>query len=380
MNGKTLIIVIAGLLVLGLAVLNRPRRTVPVPPPEPTEPLSARRVLKPRLPAPRMAMEPPVAEPQADNARPTSLLTRLLDGDEAFTLSVLQVESYLQDNRRSAESLLAAFRATDDPALLREAVERYPNDPRVNFAAYFGFRKESSPEDRRERLEAFKQSAPDNALANYLSAQDHFNSGQTDQAVQELIAAAGKSKFQDYSGEFVQNAEEAYRAAGFSEADAKAVAAFGLPLPQLAELRRLGQNLGELATLYQQAGDEASAQAAWQMGVNLGRQVGEPSGQNYLISDLVGLAIERQILERMDPAGPYDNAGHTVKDRLEELARRREMYKEFQGPVDASGRWSSPTEVMESLSEQDRVSFFDRIKVSGEIEALRWARNRLGSR
>jgi hypothetical protein len=114
------------------------------------------------------------------------------------------------------------------------------------------------------------------------------------------------------------------------------------------------------------------------MGVTLGRQVGEPSGQNYLISDLVGLAIERQILERMDPASPYDNAGQTVKDRLAELARRRETYKEFQGPVDDSGRWSSATEVMEALSEQDRISFFDRIKVFGELEALRWARNRLG--
>ena len=97
-----------------------------------------------------------------------------LDGDEAFTLSLLQVESDLRDNRRSAESLLAAFRATDDPALLREAVEKYPNDPRVNFVAYFAFRNESSPEDRRQRPEAFKQSAPDNALANCLSAQDRI--------------------------------------------------------------------------------------------------------------------------------------------------------------------------------------------------------------
>jgi tetratricopeptide (TPR) repeat protein len=378
MNWKTVILSMAGLTVLGWAIFTRSPRTAPVSPPEQAEPLSTRRAFKPRLPAPRMAAAAPAIETQADNPRPANLLTRLLNGDEALKLSLPQVEPYLEHNRRSAESLLAAFRVTDDPALLREAVEKYPKDPRVNFAACFAFRNESSPEDRRQRLEAFKQSAPDNALANYLSAQEHFNSGQTDQAVQELMVASGQSKFQDYSGDFVQNAEEAYLAAGYSEADAKALAAFGLPLPQLATLRGLGRNIGALATLYQQAGDAASAQAALQMGVNLGRQVGEPSGQNYLIGDLVGLAIERQILERMDPAGPYDGAGTTVKDRLEELARRREMYKEFQGPVDDSGRWSSATDVMESLSEQERISFFDRIKVSGEIEALRWARNRLG--
>jgi tetratricopeptide (TPR) repeat protein len=378
MNWKIVILSMAGLMFLGLAIFTRLPRTAPVSPPEQAEPLSTRRAFKPRLPAPRMAAAAPATETPADNPGPANLLTRLLNGDEALKLSLSQVEPYLEHNRRSAESLLAAFRVTDDRALLREAVEKYPNDPRVNFAAYFAFRNESSPEDRRQRLQAFKQSAPDNALANYLSAQEHFNSGQTDQAVQELMVASGQSKFQDYSGEFVQNAEAAYRAAGYSEADAKALAAFGLPLPQLGQLRGLGQNIGELATLYQQAGDAASAQAALQMGVNLGRRVGEPSGQDYLIGDLVGLAIERQLLERMDPASPYDNAGQTVKDRLEELARRREMYKEFQGPVDDSGRWSSATDVMESLSEQDRISFFDRIKVSGEIEALRWARNRLG--
>ncbi len=370
-------ILLVGLMILALAIVYSPHHTVPVPPSEPTEALSVRRVLKPRLPAPRMVATTPATETQADNSRPTNLLTQLLNGGEAFKLSLQQVESYLQENRRSAESLLAAFRATDQPELLREAVEKYPNDPRVNFAAYFAFRNELSPEGRRQRLEAFKQSAPDNALANYLCAQDYFKSGQADQAVRELIASSGKARFQDYSGEYVQNAEEAYRAAGYSEADAKAIAAFGLPLPQLAELRRLGQNLGDLANLYRQAGDEASAQATLQIGVTLGRQVGEPSGQNYLIGDLVGLAIERQILERMDSASPYDNAGQTVKDRLDELARRRETYKQFQGPMDSSGRWSSATDVMESLSERDRISFFDRIKVIGELEALRWARNRL---
>jgi len=145
----------------------------------------------------------------------------------------------------------------------------------------------------------------------------------------------------------------------------------------LAELRRLGQNLGDLANLYRQAGDEASAQAALQMGVALGRQVAEPSGSNYLVHDLVGLGIERQILERMDPGSPYDTVGRTVQDRLSELAQRREDIRELQGAVDPDGRWDSLAGVLQSLSEQDLISFFDRIKVTGEMEALRWARNRL---
>jgi hypothetical protein len=377
MNRKAAVILFAGLVVAAWVIRDRDRQTAP---PAPTGQFPARGALKPRLPAPRIRVPAPAAEPQPDDSRPTNLLARLLKDGDALTLRREQVEPYLQASHRSAESLLAAFRVTADPALLREALEQYPTDPQVNFAAYFALKNEMSPEERRQRLGAFKQSAPDNALASYLSAQDYFQSGLNDLAVEELVAAAGQSRLRDYSSEFIQNTEEAYRAAGYSEGEAKAAAAYALPLPQLAELRRLGQNLGELASLYRQAGDEASAQAALQMGVALGRQVAEPSGSNYLVHDLVGLGIERQILERMDPGSPYDTAGLTVQDRLNALAQRREEIRELQGAVDPDGHWDSLTGVLQSLSEPDLISFFDRIKVSGEFEALRWARSRLGGR
>lgn len=107
--------------------------------------------------------------------------------------------------------------------------------------------------------------------------------------MEELLAAANKPKFQDYSGDTMESLEEAYSAAGYLPVAAKAVAAFSLELPHLAELRGLGQSLGELADRYRQGGDEASAQTALQMGVDLGRQVSESTGQTTLI-DLSGRA------------------------------------------------------------------------------------------
>jgi len=380
MNRKFAVLLFAGLVLVGWIIYDGGRYAAPPAPTDVSNIDPTRRIRSPRLPAPRLKAAAPSIERAAEHSRPANLLARLLKDGDALTLRRDQVEPYLQVSHRSAESLLAAFRVTNDPALLREALDQHPTNPQVNLAAYFALKNEMSPEERRQRLEAFKRSAPDNALASYLSAQNYFQSGQSDQAVQELVAAAGQSRFRDYSSEFVQNIEEAYRAAGYSEGEAKAAAAYALPLPQLAELRRLGQNLGELAGLYRQAGDEASAQAALQMGVALGRQVGEPSGSNYLIHDLVGLGIERQILERMDPGSPYDSAGQTVQDRLNDLAQRREDIRELQGAVDPNGQWDSLAGVLQSLSEQDLISFFDRIKVSGELEALRWARNRVGGR
>ena len=69
-------------------------------------------------------------------------------------------ERKIAANRRNAESLLVAARLTGDQSLLHEAMEKFPNDPRVDFDAWLG---SASPEEKRKWLDIFKQSAPDNA-------------------------------------------------------------------------------------------------------------------------------------------------------------------------------------------------------------------------
>ncbi len=145
MNRKMVIIVLAGLLVLAVAIVRRPPST----PPKQTEPLAARRVPKPRLPAPRMSTRAALLEAPAENLQPTNAFARLLNNDGSPPeLRRAQIEVYLAANRRSAESLLTAFRLTGDRALLQEASEKHPNDPRVNYAAWSAARLDdaSSPE------------------------------------------------------------------------------------------------------------------------------------------------------------------------------------------------------------------------------------------
>jgi hypothetical protein len=108
-------------------------------------------------------------DPQPAVQEATNAFARLMDNEGPTPgMSRVQIESYLEQNRRSAESLLAAFRLTRDRALLQEAAEKYPNDPRVHYAGWISAYRDdnSSPEERRQWLEAFKQSAPGNALAN----------------------------------------------------------------------------------------------------------------------------------------------------------------------------------------------------------------------
>jgi tetratricopeptide (TPR) repeat protein len=247
---------------------------------------------------------------------------------------------------------------------MQEAMKTYPNDPQVDFRAALD--KALSPEEQRQWLNAFEKSAPDNALANYLSALNYFGSGQNDQAVQELNAAAGKSQFQDYFQDAQQSLEEAYLAAGYSVADAEMMGPAQIQLPQLAALRQLGLNMVSLAGSYQQAGDPASAQSMLQMAVNLGQHLNDP----FLITSLVGMAIERNALGAMNPASLYGSTGQTVQDQLNQLAQQKAALMSINDQFQHS--------VAPVMSELDWISYDQRRTIFGETAAQQWANGKYG--
>ena len=314
----------------------------------------------PHLPAPSMPTSGAVLPPE-------NLATKLLRGDETPRLTAEQTSRYLAENRRNATSLLAAYRTSGDAALLQEAMEKYPNDPQVAYEALF--KADVSPEERRRWLETLKQNAPENALANYMSASDYFKSGQTDQAVQELIAASGKSGFQDYTVDRWYADEEAYRSAGYSEAETRMAATWGLTLPQLKELKQLGLSVVDLATAYRSAGDAASAQAALEIAIRMGKQFDGSTGTAGvpLVTQLVGIALQQMALKAMDPTAAY-GAG-TVQEQLEHLAQQQ------QGISDLV-KQSNP--LHSKMTPQDWINYNDRIRIFGEQNAIGWLLNKYG--
>jgi hypothetical protein len=312
---------------------------------------------------------PVTAQPNAlptQDLPPTNLYALLMD--KPLKLTAEQAESYLKANPRNAASLLAAYRTTGDPALLKEAMQKYPSDPQVAFEALFN--KDASTEERRQWLDVLKQSAPENSLANYLSALDYFKAGQTDLAVQELEAASDKAQFQDYRLEAAQNDIEVYLAAGYSVADAKTLGMAQVVLPQLQPLRNLARDyIIPLATSYQQTGDQASAQAASQMALNLAQRLEVPPG--FLINQLVGMAIERTAFSAMDPNSPYGGPGQTVQDQINQLTDQRAALKELGQQFDT---------VKQTLSDQDWINYRDREMNFGEVAAMRWVVGKYGQK
>jgi hypothetical protein len=222
--------------------------------------------------------------------------------------------------------------------------------------------------ERREWLEAFKKAAPENPLPNYFSALDYFKSGQTDQAVKELITASGQQGFSDYTVERIQTDVEAYRAAGYSEGDAKMAATWGVTLPQLAEMKKLAQNTVDAAASYRQAGDDSSSQAMLQVAIGLGQQLDGASGTSVpLVTRLVGIAIERMAFGSLDPSTGYGDG--SVQQQVDQLVQRRNSIQDLV-------KQSQPFQ--EQMTPEEWLSYNERTMGFGEEKAIGWLLSKYG--
>lgn len=321
--------------------------------------LASRQAQKPlHLPAPqvRLVASPPSPLPASNT--PTNVYARLKG--ESPKLTHDQAETYLNTNGRTAANLLAAYRTSGDPALLKEAMQKYPNDPRVDFEAILN--GNLSPDEQRQWLNSFEASAPDNALANYLSALNYFNAGQIDQGVQEMTAASNKP-FQDYTLDRIEDDEEAYLGAGYPELDSEAIASEQLLLPQLAQMKQLGLDMLQLGQTYSQAGDPASAQSAFKMAANLGQSYADSSPGEPEVSQLVGMYIEQKALQAMSPDAAYGYDGQTVQDYLNQLTQEKATLTQL-------NQQANP--YLASLSDQDLFVYKNRWIMFGEQNALQW--------
>lgn len=281
-------------------------------------------------------------------------------------LTVEKLRDYLAANQRNAESLVTASRLTNDLALLREAVTRFPGDARAQFDLAL---RSTDPEERARAAEALRTADPNNAMGAYLSAAEAFKTGQTDDAVRLLSEAMQRTSMEDYAMVNLVSAEEAYLSAGFTPLQAKAAAMYGLLMPQSSELNRLSQDMEALRQAYAGAGDVDSAQAMIEMGIDLGQRVQQSLGGRILINDLVGVSIEQRFLKTLDPSWVLADSGLTVEQRLEQLAARRDLVKRSVQGTDPLATNVTP----EMLAQ-----FLDRQKVLGELAALQWLRGRLG--
>jgi len=350
-----LTVVAAGAIVVPLALKQRHTpEPIPAasPPPTPIVPPVQESSTEPRLAA-------PTARPTTAPARAPSqtLLARV---HALRPLTPAQIEKYVEQNRRNAESLLAAYRIGSNLAYLTEAATRFPNNPDVQYAVIA-----ARPDQKiqREWIEAYKSSSPDNALAWYFSALEYFKTGESALAIKELAEATQKPAFRAELAPTLQAVEELNLSAGRAADEAK-IAAFQdcVSVPHLTQMGDLAKLVLTTAQQYRQQGDTASAESLAGMGLMLGRHLSAGGGSQTLIYQLVGISIEKKFLQLLDPNG-NDPFGRPVADVSAAIAQQEATLKETAKTL---------TPLVSRLDDAEVANYMERVKLYGEEAALTW--------
>jgi len=293
----------------------------------------------------------PEAEPESDAAGQPKLPRE-------------KVEAWLAKHNRNASSLLAAFRAMGDTNYLNEAATNFPNDPHVELAVLV---HDKFPADRRKWLDLLKASSPDNSLANYFSAQDYFKNGNTDAAVNELLAASGKSQFDNHATEIQLDAEELYLDSGKSSREATSFAMSdmsGEDLPELATIKGLDHGIADLMQQKLAAGDADSAANLAQMGMMIGDKLNSGDSGKYLINQLVGTATEAIVLQHLDQ--------NTAYAFLDGQTPARVLQENKQQKVALRGMLTNFQAAYPSLTDAELNNYVQRSRIYGEAAAMQW--------
>ncbi|MDB6140094.1 MAG: hypothetical protein JWO94_3166 [Verrucomicrobiaceae bacterium] len=303
----------------------------------------------------------PAGEGRTEAASP--LLQGILHGDVREP-DLAQLQTYLRENNRNAESLLTASRLTHDLGLLREAARRFPDDPQIHLE--LALRSDNAAE-KHQAITGLCQLDPGNALGPYLAADEAFAAADSKAAVRSLMEAAQRPALNDYSRGAEQSAEEAYLAAGYPPVEAQAAAVFGRSQEQAERLSELGGQMSLLMKSCVSAGDTVAAQTMASLGQSLGQRMQGSLGHS-VAGELAGTAIEGQFLNGQDAAAVLNEEGLTVQQRLDQLAARKDYIK-------TTVRGADPTSP--DVSPQILAQYLGRAKVQGEMPALQWLRARL---
>jgi len=140
-------------------------------------------------------------------------------------------------------------------------------------------------------------------------------------------------------------------------------------LPELANFKGLARDMMDLQKQYAAAGDLDSSRSMIQIGLTLSGRFNGEDGSKFFIGQLVGNAMEAVVLGSLDQNISCDFlGGKTPTERLAELKQRKADFRALQQAV--------TTVTMSDLSDVEWANYAQRVKIYGELEAMRWLQQR----
>ena len=106
-----------------------------------------------------------------------------------------ELAAYVERHGFAKEAMLAVALMSRDPEYLITAARRYPDDPHLPLLVLTG---DVLPDERREWLERFKRSQPDNLLSPLFLGGDLLANGEVEAGLAELRLAASATGYDDF--------------------------------------------------------------------------------------------------------------------------------------------------------------------------------------
>lgn len=267
-------------------------------------------------------------------------------------------------------SLAARARATAIQAildgnadLLRQAIKMSPNDP---FLLFLGATHSLlTPEEKLELGRRFYERDSQNALAAFVHAANLLKSGDSAAALDILRSSGDRADYSDYTNETFSLMEAALIRAGHSPVEAKWMVFPKLEAGYYIDLR------DTVGSLVRMTGDLPADKAASMRSLAsyMSRRISDESKSGTIVSQLVGLVMEKKVLEGMaeDQSSPYD--GLTVAEARASIEAQRRQLIELSGSV---------PDYEQLLRDDPQVLnlYFERMMRDGEVEALKWLRDK----
>ncbi len=353
-------VAIALLVVAGLVVRRRPLPPVAAPAAVSAPPAAAAAAGPRELP-------PASRKLPDDDGRQAPLAGLAMDTAESElqTLDVQKLLEVAMDYWDDPEyCLAAALLSPARLAWLEEAARRHPQEPRIQLAVIANWLSIGSQDaELLGWFEAFRQAAPDNALADYLAAGYWLRLERPDLAADLLRQALTKSTADSYVIDICDSLHTFATTAGLNEMSAAATL-FSLPLPHVGELRRTSQSLNELARNLAAEGDRQSAAELANLQLAMGTTLQRSAANTMLIEELLAMAIQQQALKLLRDIAPAADLEQTatIDAQLDALSQRRLDIRQVMVGL-GSATATFDTNAM--------TSYLDDVRRHGEYEAMR---------
>ena len=285
-------------------------------------------------------------------------LNRMLNGEIA-KLTPEQIMHYVESRGRDALSLIvASFLSGSEDKWLEEAVERFPDDPRV--AAAMLIKRGNSPEAS-EWIARLKEHDPGNSLGYLLAAKSALDGRDLDGAMKEL-SALESTRMNDFRETWQSGITDAYHSAGYQGMEAEWLGMAQTPVIS-GEVMKLSAGIAEAMVAAKERGDQTTAESLGRSGMKAAALVSDRGDRDLLINQLISVSMERKLLNQLHVFDFVPGDQRIVVERLAEMDKRIARLKSV---------IQSHTELLPTMTESELSQFTRRVQVEGELKAMEW--------